>query len=52
MRFYGNFKNGFATGEIKEYYQNGNIKRLSIYDNDGFLKKRIDYDKSGNEIKK
>ncbi|WP_157805332.1 hypothetical protein [Confluentibacter citreus] len=52
MRFYGNFKNGFAVGEIKEYYQNGNIKKLLIYDNDGYFKKKVDYDRSGIEIKK
>lgn len=50
MRFYGNFKNGFAFGEIKEYYQNENLKILSVYDNEGFLKKKIEYDKKGNRI--
>ena len=50
MRFYGNFKNGFAFGEVKEYYENENIRILFIYDNEGFLKKKIKYDKKGNEI--
>ena len=52
MRIYGNFKNGFAVGEIKEYYQNGNIKRLLTYDNDGYLKKKVDYNINGTELKK
>ncbi|WP_157603624.1 toxin-antitoxin system YwqK family antitoxin [Polaribacter atrinae] len=50
IRFYGNFKQGFACGEVKEYYQNGNIKALFIYDNEGFLKKKIKYNKNGEEI--
>ncbi|MFD1015485.1 hypothetical protein [Winogradskyella rapida] len=52
IRFYGNFENGYAIGEIKEYYQNGNIKKLLIYDNDGYFKKKVNYDTSGKEIKK
>lgn len=52
IRFTGIFDNGFAVGEIKEFYQNGIIKALLIYDEDGFLKKKIDYDKDGNEIKR
>ncbi|MGM5471433.1 hypothetical protein ACS386_14250 [Flavobacteriaceae bacterium LMO-SS05] len=52
LRFSGNIKNGFAFGEIKEYYQNGIIKTISIYDNDGFMTKEISYDRNGVEIKK
>ena len=51
IRFTGTFDNGYAIGEIKEFYQNGIIKTILIYDKDGFLKKKIDYDKYGNEIK-
>ena len=50
IRFYGNFKNGFAFGEVKEYYQNGKIKTLFNYDNEGFLKNKIKYNKKGIEI--
>jgi antitoxin component YwqK of YwqJK toxin-antitoxin module len=50
IRLYGNFKKGFAYGEFKEYYQNGNIKVLMIFDSEGFLKKKIKYDKKGKEI--
>ena len=52
MRFYGNFKNGYAIGEIKEFYQNEKMKKLLIYDNNGYLKKKIDYNTNGIEIKK
>lgn len=52
IRFTGIFDNGFAVGEIKEFYQNGMIKKLLVYDNDGFLNKKIDYDNNGEEIKK
>lgn len=52
IRLTGIFNNGFAVGEIKEYYQSGIIKRLLIYDKDGFLNKKIDYDQNGEEIKK
>ncbi len=52
IRFTGIFENGFAVGEIKEYYQNGNIKTKLTYDKNGILTKKIDFDINGKETKK
>jgi len=40
IRIKGEFKNGVVIGELKRYYQNGKIKEVSIYDNDGILIKK------------
>ena len=37
IRLKAEFKNGLVIGELKRYYQNGIIKEVSVYDNDGIL---------------
>lgn len=51
VRLLGNFKNGYPIGEIREYYQNGEIKEIINYDNEGLIIKSIKYDEKGAEIK-
>ena len=52
IRIEGNFKNGYAKGEIKEYHQNGRVRIISVYDDEGYLIKQTKFDKAGTEIKK
>jgi antitoxin component YwqK of YwqJK toxin-antitoxin module len=44
------FENGIVLGELKKYYRNGKIKEVSIYDKDGFLRKKTLFTENG-EIK-
>lgn len=50
LRFYGSFNNGFAIGEVKEFYSNGNIKSILVYDKEGFLIKKQVFSIAGVEI--
>jgi len=51
VRLKAEFRNGLVIGELKRYYQSGNIKEISIYDKDGVLTKRTLFSENG-EIKK
>lgn len=51
VRLKAEFRNGLVIGELKRYYQSGNIKEISIYDKDGVLTKRTQFSENG-EIKK
>ena len=52
LRLSGNFNNGYAVGEIREYYQNGVIKEVTNYDKEGLIIEKIEYDEKGDKIKK
>jgi hypothetical protein len=50
VRLSGTFKNGYAIGEIREYYQNGGIKEITNYDDEGLIIGKIEYNEKGIEI--
>jgi antitoxin component YwqK of YwqJK toxin-antitoxin module len=50
VRLRAEFENGIVVGELKKYYRNGKIKEVSIYDKDGFLRKKTLFTENG-EIK-
>jgi len=37
VRLIGRFKNGLAIGYLTEFYSNGELKRIRLFDNKGFL---------------
>ena len=47
VRLHAEFKNGLVIGELKRYYQNGKIKEVSIYDNEGILTKQTFFNENG-----
>ena len=50
LRLEGEFENGLPLGEIKLYYPNGKIQEIRIYNKNGFLRRKIEYDLNGNKI--
>ena len=51
VRLKAEFKDGLVIGELKRYYQDGKIKEISNYDNDGILTKKTLFNENG-EIQK
>ena len=47
----GSFKKGYPIGDLREYYQNGNLKSLLTYNDKGILVQKRLFDKSGKELK-
>ena len=52
IRIVAEFKNGLVFGELKRFYQNGQIKEISIYNKRGFLTKKTEFDKNGEILTK
>lgn len=49
IRTEGTFNDGYPMGILKNYYQNGNLESLFIYDKEGILIRKKFFDKSGKE---
>ena len=41
IRFIGSFKNGLAIGYLTEFYPNGELKKIRLFDKKGFLVEKI-----------
>ena len=51
VRFFGTFKNGYAIGFLTELHVDGTLKRIRLFDENGFLIKKV-FDSTQSDVSK